>query len=236
MNTVANNWFRGAQADLDRAREIAEAIRSYRPPGTKAWYVKATGSVCYDARGVSFPERREIDWAEILGAARVRHWQWRNQFDWDNQPEVLCFEGTDEQARAVDDALGEIASMSFAIQPMWGAEESPPWVVQYNVGGEWENVWTEDLGDGRSAPQRFRSAEEARRALEEYLSDVTEAVNRGDMDEEYSREDFRVVRESDGMPAPTCRRCGTILMPNGRCRDATCPYSDRDQEETFTEG
>ena len=38
-----------------------------------------------------------------------------------------------------------------------------------------------------------------------------------------------------GPPAGTCRKCGTQLK-NGRCQDVTCPYSDRGQHETYTEG
>ena len=32
------------------------------------------------------------------------------------------------------------------------------------------------------------------------------------------------------------KRCGSALRRNGRCKDATCPYSDRDQDAKFTEG
>jgi hypothetical protein len=34
----------------------------------------------------------------------------------------------------------------------------------------------------------------------------------------------------------TCKRCGTTLKKNGRCKDITCPYSDRGQNAKFTEG
>jgi len=33
-----------------------------------------------------------------------------------------------------------------------------------------------------------------------------------------------------------CKKCGTPLRPNGKCKDVTCPYSDRQQNETYTEG
>ncbi len=34
----------------------------------------------------------------------------------------------------------------------------------------------------------------------------------------------------------TCQRCGSALTADGRCVDLTCPYSDRQQTDTFTEG
>jgi hypothetical protein len=34
----------------------------------------------------------------------------------------------------------------------------------------------------------------------------------------------------------SCQRCGSALATNGHCWDVTCPYSDRQQHETFTEG
>lgn len=37
-------------------------------------------------------------------------------------------------------------------------------------------------------------------------------------------------------PSTTCKKCGTPLDENGFCKDITCPYSDRKQDEEFTEG
>lgn len=34
----------------------------------------------------------------------------------------------------------------------------------------------------------------------------------------------------------SCEKCGSTLKENGRCPDKTCPYSDRQQDETYTEG
>lgn len=33
-----------------------------------------------------------------------------------------------------------------------------------------------------------------------------------------------------------CKKCNSPLDEHGRCTDETCPYSDREQNETFTEG
>lgn len=35
---------------------------------------------------------------------------------------------------------------------------------------------------------------------------------------------------------PCCQRCSSKLQDDGRCPDETCPYSDRQQGESFTEG
>jgi hypothetical protein len=34
----------------------------------------------------------------------------------------------------------------------------------------------------------------------------------------------------------SCKKCGTPLKPDGKCGDVTCPYSDRQQDETYSEG
>ena len=34
---------------------------------------------------------------------------------------------------------------------------------------------------------------------------------------------------------PVCKKCGTNLNKKGLCKDVTCPYSDRQQSETYTE-
>lgn len=33
-----------------------------------------------------------------------------------------------------------------------------------------------------------------------------------------------------------CRRCGSSLHENGRCCDLTCPFNDRAQDSSYTEG
>ena len=33
-----------------------------------------------------------------------------------------------------------------------------------------------------------------------------------------------------------CKKCGSQLKRNGLCNDQTCPYSERKQDETYTEG
>lgn len=45
----------------------------------------------------------------------------------------------------------------------------------------------------------------------------------------------RYYNSFDTTPEPTCQRCGSMLVDD-RCADETCPYSDRLQNEVFTEG
>jgi len=33
-----------------------------------------------------------------------------------------------------------------------------------------------------------------------------------------------------------CKKRATDLDEKGRCKDETCPFSDRDQDATYTEG
>jgi hypothetical protein len=40
----------------------------------------------------------------------------------------------------------------------------------------------------------------------------------------------------NGLTGPVCKRCGSSLNPDGHCVDITCPFSDRAQDEEFTEG
>jgi hypothetical protein len=34
----------------------------------------------------------------------------------------------------------------------------------------------------------------------------------------------------------TCHKCGSTIHENGRCSDLTCPFNDRPQDATYTEG
>lgn len=44
------------------------------------------------------------------------------------------------------------------------------------------------------------------------------------------------MREELLKKSPTCRKCGSGLHENGRCCDLTCPFNDRTQNSTYTEG
>jgi hypothetical protein len=68
--------------------------------------------------------------------------------------------------------------------------DSEKWEVQTNtlVDG-WVNVWHED-----EKPLTFDSEAEAQEDLDEFLQEMADAFSRGDVDEAYNREDYRVVR------------------------------------------
>ena len=53
------------------------------------YYIKATGSVCYDKTGITFPEKVSVDFDSLLKNAE--NVQWENYHGWDNLPEVVTF-------------------------------------------------------------------------------------------------------------------------------------------------
>ena len=55
------------------------------------YYLKATGSTCYNKTGITFPICIVIDLVKLLKSYGVTNIEWRRQFDWSNQPEVLTF-------------------------------------------------------------------------------------------------------------------------------------------------
>ncbi len=60
---------------------------------TKRMYLKAMGSQYYDRTGVTFPGKISIDLEQIIrGVAEDYSVEWERQFEWSNQPEVLCFD------------------------------------------------------------------------------------------------------------------------------------------------
>jgi len=68
-------------------------------------------------------------------------------------------------------------------------EKEGRWEVQMRIGGEWENIWTED-----EKPLTFASKEEAKKELDNHFKDMEDAVKKGDMIDMDDREDFRIVR------------------------------------------
>jgi hypothetical protein len=73
---------------------------------------------------------------------------------------------------------------------------------------------------------------EGRHALMDAMAKVAEVVSVHGIDPEHSDSVKAVQARSK-----TCKRCGSRLTKvRGRCIDKTCPYSDREQDKTFTEG
>jgi hypothetical protein len=79
--------------------------------------------------------------------------------------------------------------------------------VQTNFLGDWENCWTGDDGGSRTFPSRAAAQKE----LDEFLADVKEAVKRGDMEEEYDPNDYRIVPVG-------CQGCGDLESQGTRVR------------------
>ena len=55
------------------------------------YYIKATGSTCYDRTGITFPEKKELDLEGIVKNHGGYNLRWESQFGWTNQPDVLTF-------------------------------------------------------------------------------------------------------------------------------------------------
>ena len=65
----------------------------------KKYYLKATSSTCYDKTGITFPEHISIPIENLADIFFGRAWDWRRQFGWNNQPEVLIFSTDEEKAQ-----------------------------------------------------------------------------------------------------------------------------------------
>ena len=66
------------------------------------YYLKATGSVCYDNSGITFPLIISVDYEEILSRFQISNISWENQYGWSNQPEVLTFWAEEENVKQLN--------------------------------------------------------------------------------------------------------------------------------------
>ena len=69
------------------------------------YYIKATGSVCYDKSGITFPLVISVDYVEILSRYQISDIIWENQYGWSNQPEVLCFSAEEENIKQLNEEI-----------------------------------------------------------------------------------------------------------------------------------
>ena len=97
-----------------------------------------------------------------------------------------------------------VASWTPDIMQRERAECAPQDAAMYEVqhctiSDGWINTWSICHDDGRSEPQTFDSFEEAEAAIEEFFSDLDDAVADGerDADHGYARDTFRVVQIED---------------------------------------
>lgn len=68
-------------------------------------------------------------------------------------------------------------------------------IQTFTLCNGWVNTWTVHHEDGTSEPERFASNADARAALHEFLTEITEEIAIGIRDPEfgYDADDFRIV-------------------------------------------
>lgn len=67
-------------------------------------------------------------------------------------------------------------------------------VQTHTICDGWVNTWTEeDAAAGLPVKVTFSTRQDAQAELDEFLADVKEAVMAGDMEQEYSPDDYRIV-------------------------------------------
>lgn len=65
---------------------------------------------------------------------------------------------------------------------------------------------------------------------------VAHATGEGAFTGNTTAEVENIGSEIEDITKRLCKKCGSPLQNNGECPDATCPYSDRQQSDTYTEG
>lgn len=66
-------------------------------------------------------------------------------------------------------------------------------VQQFLYGNTWENTWTEYNDDNEPNPMLFDSFEDALDELDDFLNDCQKEYRRGNIDQPYLRDEFRIV-------------------------------------------
>jgi len=72
---------------------------------TKRFYIKATGSICYNETGIIFPSHIPFDFKDLLSPLHNPEMKWQHQFGWINQPKVLTFRASEKEAKEVNEKL-----------------------------------------------------------------------------------------------------------------------------------
>lgn len=104
------------------------------------WYIHATGSTCYNMEGVTFPpERAEgVNWEGLIqDVVRGPHCAWERRLGWLNQPHVLTFNATAQQAKEVE---AKLPPHGFLVLTYW---RSSRLVVEIE-GGLCTGIYTND--------------------------------------------------------------------------------------------
>jgi hypothetical protein len=64
------------------------------------YYIKATGSTCYDSSGITYPEKQPVNWLALLFGTANRSWE--NNLGMSNQPKVITFDARSSVAKNID--------------------------------------------------------------------------------------------------------------------------------------
>lgn len=69
------------------------------------YYIRATGSTCYDQSGITFPVKEAVDWNALLEGLGNPRTKWEPEHGQSNLPPVLTFWANDEEVRLVDERI-----------------------------------------------------------------------------------------------------------------------------------
>lgn len=69
-------------------------------------------------------------------------------------------------------------------------------VVQLEIGNDWENIFKDDEGK-----EFFATEALAKAALDEFIAETQEEYEAGNLDEAYDIEDFRIIPKSTLAPS-----------------------------------
>jgi hypothetical protein len=101
----------------------------------KQFYIRATGSTCYDQTGITFPIKDPVDWYSLFAGLKDPSPRWENEFGWENQPEVLVFRATPEEVALVDQRMDALPSIRLRTVIMWRDWRRKPLRRVFHCGG-----------------------------------------------------------------------------------------------------
>ena len=83
------------------------------------FYLKPTGSTCYDKSGITFPHKFTYDLQSLVANRGAKDIGWQRQFGWANQPEVLIFDCDKDQRDRICFALCNQALNLLVAERYW---------------------------------------------------------------------------------------------------------------------
>lgn len=85
------------------------------------YYLRASGSNCYDKTGVTFPTHQPMNIEDIIKSVCEKpNLRWANQFGWSNQPKVLTFNATEQEVKGLDEVF---PYATVLVTPHWNEEK-----------------------------------------------------------------------------------------------------------------